>query len=161
MFSRLPYYAGIIAECSSVLDAIIFVCVMKPSVFHSLRTIPLISATVDIRNTILRDCGRVRLERWQDGREGGGGGRGRAGGEERQEGELKEEKKWAWPGVITNADGYEAKADGVSDWLLSPAPHDRYKASVELSPLFRWHRVIETCQLTGLISMSFKLFRTI
>lgn len=52
--------------------------------------------------------------------------------------------------MIANADGYEAKADGVSDWLLSPALHDRYKANTELSPHFRWHRVIETCQLAGL-----------
>lgn len=83
MFSRLPYYAGIIAECATVLDAIIFVCVMKPSAFHSLCTIPLISATVDIRNTILRDCGRGSLERWGD--DGGeGGGRGGSGREERK-----------------------------------------------------------------------------
>lgn len=68
MFSMLPYYAGIIAECATVLDAIIFVCVMKPSAFHSLCTIPLISATVDIRKTILRDCGRGSLERRRDDR---------------------------------------------------------------------------------------------
>lgn len=158
MFSRLPYYAGIIAECATVLDAIIFVCVMKPSAFHSLCTIPLISATVDIRNTILRDCRRGSLQRWRDdGRAGEGGGEvGR-----KRRGERKEKRKWAWLGVIANADGYEAKADGVSDWLLSPALHDRYKANAELSPRFRWHRVIETCQLAGLISTSFKLFRTI
>lgn len=45
------------------LNVIIFVCAMKPSAFHSLCTIPLISGTVDIRNTILRNCRRVRLER--------------------------------------------------------------------------------------------------
>lgn len=58
--------------------------------------------------------------------------------------ERKKERKLAWLGVIANADGYEAKADGVSDWLLSPALHDRYKTNTELSPHFRWHRVIET-----------------
>lgn len=94
MFSMLPYYAGIIAECATVLDAIIFVCVMKPSAFHSLCTIPLISATVDIRKTILRDCGRGSLERRRDdrGREGGGVvGRGRAGREERRRKEKRKE----------------------------------------------------------------------
>lgn len=154
MFSTQPYYAGIIAECSTILDAIIFVCVMKPSVFHSLCAIPLISATVDIRNTILRDCGRVSLERWQRQRE-------RGETEVERAKKKRKRKKWAWLEVITNADGYEAKADGVSDWLLSPALHDRYKANTELSPLLRWHRVIETCQPTGLISTSFKLFRII
>lgn len=29
--------------------------------------------------------------------------------------ERKKERKLAWLGVIANADGYEAKADGVSD----------------------------------------------
>ena len=154
MFSRLPYYARIIAECATVLDAIIFVCVMKPSAFHSLCTIPLISATVDIRNTILRDCGRGSLERWGDDGEGGGTQRWirrrrKEKNDWRRERRGERRKKRAWLGVIANADGYEAKADGVSDWLLSPALRDRYKASTELSPHFRWQRMIETCQLAG------------
>lgn len=59
VFSRPPYYSGITADCATAfLDVIVFVCVMKPSAFHSLSTIPLISATVDIRNTILRNSRR-------------------------------------------------------------------------------------------------------
>lgn len=54
MFSRPPYYAEIIAECVTVLDVIVFVCVMEPSAFCSLCIISLINATVDIRHTGLR-----------------------------------------------------------------------------------------------------------
>lgn len=93
MFSRMPYYAEIIAECSTVLDVIIFVCVMKPSAFYSLCTIPLISATVDIRNTVLKDSGRGSLERLRNDEDRWGGRlRGRAGREERMKGEKKEEE---------------------------------------------------------------------
>lgn len=65
-----------------------YICLCNEAIcFYSLRTIPLISATVDIRNTILRDCGRGRRDEEmteRDGGEGGGGGRGRTDREERK-----------------------------------------------------------------------------
>lgn len=56
---------------------------MKPPAFHSLHTVSLVSATVDIKNTIFEN--------------------------------YTKERKKVWLRVITNADGYEAKADGVSN----------------------------------------------
>lgn len=85
--------------CHRFLDVIIFVCVMKPSAFHSLCTIPLISATVDIRNTILRNCRRGSLERWGDDRKRGGRGGGvGAGVEAGEEKESKKERKKSMAG---------------------------------------------------------------
>lgn len=120
MFSRPPYYSGITADCGTVfLDVIVFVCVMKPSAFHSLSTIPLISATVDIRNTILRNSRRGPVGRDDGARRGecgvlerGGTSAGRC---RREEKKRRQKEKQGMAAVIAVADGYEVKADGVSD----------------------------------------------
>lgn len=48
--------------------------------------------------------------------------------------------------VIPNTDGYGAKADGVSDWLLSPMLCDRYKVIAELQ-MTQWDRKEATCRV--------------
>lgn len=121
MFSRPPYYSGITADCATVfLDVIVFVCVMKPSAFRSLSTIPLISATVDIRNTILRNsrrgAGRERDDRARQGERGVWERRGTSAGRcRREEKKRRRKEKRGMAAVIAVADGYEVKADGVSD----------------------------------------------
>ena len=75
----------IITECATVLDVIIFVFVVKPSAFHSLRSIPLISATFEIKNTALREIAEGKSEKMTRTRERNAGEvRGRTGREKRR-----------------------------------------------------------------------------
>lgn len=129
-------------KCATVsVDVSRFICVMKPSAFHLLRTIPLISVVIHTGNTQLCISRKQSLVRnWGEG------------------GEKKRKKEHL--AAIPNADGYGAKADGVSDWLLSPTLCDRYKVIAELPLIsddtvgqklvgFIWNERDPCSQLTG------------